>query len=55
MAGQDLKKYKLEKEITAENIISFHDEFIEGKLLPTRKSEEIPESNEGPVIKVVGK
>ena len=50
-----MKKYKIEKDLTKENIIEFEKDYEEGKLTPTRKSEEIPETNDTPVKKIVGK
>lgn len=44
-----------EKEITFDNIAPFVDDFVAGKLEPSVKSEEIPETQEGPVTIVVAK
>jgi protein disulfide-isomerase A1 len=44
-----------EKEITADAIKGFVDDFVAGKLEPSVKSEPIPETQEGPVITVVAK
>ncbi|KAH7133524.1 disulfide-isomerase [Dactylonectria macrodidyma] len=44
-----------EKEITYDNIAPFVDDFVAGKLEPSIKSEEIPETQEGPVTIVVAK
>jgi len=44
-----------EKEITAEGITSFVDDFVAGKVEPSIKSEPIPEKQEGPVQIVVAK
>jgi len=48
-------KYLFEGEITSEAIISFYERFEKGEIDPFVKSEEIPESQEEAVIKVVGK
>ena len=42
-----MKKYLLEKEITNQNIIEFYENFLIGSLIQYKKSEEIPENNEG--------
>ncbi|KAI9012098.1 thioredoxin-like protein [Phycomyces nitens] len=49
-------KFPLNQElaITTENIQSFLDDYIEGKIKPTLKSEEVPAVNDGPVKVVVG-
>jgi len=44
-----------EKEITAESIKQFVDDFVAGKVEPSIKSEPIPETQEGPVTVVVAK
>lgn len=44
-----------EKELTAEAVTAFVDDFVAGKIEPSLKSEEIPEKQEGPVTVVVGK
>ena len=44
-----------EKEITYDNIAKFVDDFVEGKIEPSIKSEPIPETQEGPVTIVVAK
>lgn len=44
-----------DKEITAEAIKAFVDDFVSGKMEPSVKSEPIPETQEGPVITVVAK
>ncbi|KAL0474713.1 protein disulfide-isomerase [Neurospora intermedia] len=44
-----------EKEITADAIKKFVDDFVAGKVEPTIKSEPIPETQEGPVTVVVAK
>lgn len=43
------------KKITAEDIGSFVDDFVEGKVDPSIKSEPIPENQDGPVTIVVAK
>lgn len=55
VVGNDIKKYKFEGEFTSANLLAFYNEYTEGKLIVTKKSEEIPETNNEPVIKVVGK
>lgn len=55
--GSDLKKYKYDgntNELTAEALDAFINSFLEGNLAPHRKSEAVPESNDGPVKVVVG-
>jgi len=44
-----------DKEITADAIKAFVEEFVSGKVEPSVKSEPIPETQEGPVITVVAK
>ncbi|OIW35139.1 protein disulfide-isomerase precursor [Coniochaeta ligniaria NRRL 30616] len=44
-----------DKEITADAIKVFVEEFVSGKMEPSVKSEPIPETQEGPVITVVAK
>lgn len=55
--GADLKKYMYEGDVnalTAEAVGAFVDGFKDGSLSPHRKSEAVPESNDGPVKIVVG-
>ncbi|KAF4974042.1 hypothetical protein FZEAL_9014 [Fusarium zealandicum] len=47
--------YDQEKEITHDNIAKFIEDFTEGKIEPSIKSEPIPETQEGPVTVVVAK
>lgn len=59
-AIQDIEKnqkypYDQEKKISKSDIQKFADDFVAGKLEPSIKSEEIPESNDGPVTVVVAK
>lgn len=49
------KKYVLNEKFSVEALQTFVDNFLEGKLEPHVKSEEIPEDNSGPVKTVVGK
>ena len=51
----DLKKYTMEGEITEENIMAFVDEWTNGKLKATLKSEEIPAEQKENVYTLVGK
>ena len=52
----DLKKYNMQGEITAENIMKFVEDWESGKLKPHLKSEEIPEKQEeNGVYVLVGK
>jgi len=44
-----------QKEITLESLRAWTNKFLNGQMEPTMVSEEIPESNEGPVKVVVGK
>jgi protein disulfide-isomerase A1 len=50
-----MKKFCFSKELTAANIREHVNDFHNGKLKPTLKSEEIPKDNNGLVIVVVGK
>lgn len=50
----DVGRYPMKGEITGENIIKFVDNYRDGKLKPTFKSEETPKKNDGPVKIVVG-
>jgi len=55
--GNELKKFKFEgdvNELSAEALDKFVNDFVEGKLAPHRKSDPVPESNDGPVKTVVG-
>lgn len=59
-AIQDIEKnqkfpFDQEKKITKKDITKFTEDFVAGKLEPSIKSEEIPESNDGPVKVVVAK
>lgn len=59
-AIQDIEKnqkfpFDQEKKITKKDITKFAEDFVAGKLEPSIKSEEIPESNDGPVKVVVAK
>jgi len=51
----DLLKYNMQGEINESNILKFVDDWENGKLGATFKSEEIPEKQEGDVVVVVGK
>jgi len=51
----DLKKYTMDGEITEENITAFIDNWENGKLRPTLKSEEIPAEQKEDVYVLVGK
>jgi protein disulfide-isomerase A1 len=51
----DLLKYNMQGEITEENIMKFIDDWENGSLGAHFKSEEIPKTQEGDVIVVVGK
>jgi len=51
----DLKKYTMEGEITKENILKFYKKFTESQLKHELKSQDIPETQEGPVYTLVGK
>ena len=51
----DLKKYNMEGSITEENVLNFVQNWQEGKLRPSLKSEEIPATQEGDVHVLVGK
>jgi len=47
--------YKMEEKFSVDNLDKFVNEFKDDKLKPYIKSEEVPESNDGPVKVVVGK
>jgi protein disulfide-isomerase A1 len=51
----DLKKYNMDGEITEENVLKFVNDWENGKLKPSLKSEEIPATQEGDVVVLVGK
>lgn len=51
----DLKKYTMEGEINEANIMQFVDDWTNGKLRPTLKSEEIPTEQKENVYTLVGK
>jgi len=51
----DLKKYTMEGEINEANILAFVDDWTNGKLKPTLKSEEIPAEQKENVYTLVGK
>jgi protein disulfide-isomerase A1 len=51
----DLKKYSLDGEITESSILKFVEDWEAGKLKPNLKSEEIPATQEGDVVVLVGK
>ncbi|PSR92246.1 protein disulfide isomerase [Coniella lustricola] len=59
-AIQDIEKnqkypFDQDKEITEADIKTFVEEFVGGKIEPSIKSEDIPESNDGPVTIIVAK
>lgn len=51
----DGKKYVMNEKFSVEALQTFVDNFLEGKLEPHVKSEDLPEDNSGPVKTVVGK
>jgi len=54
----NLQKYVWEgkvADLTEANVSEFYQSFKDGKLVAHRKSEEVPEKNDGPVMKLVGK
>jgi protein disulfide-isomerase A1 len=51
----DLKKYTMSGDITEENVLKFIDDWLNGNLKPTLKSEEIPTEQNEAVITLVGK
>jgi protein disulfide-isomerase A1 len=51
----DLKKYTMPGDITEANILAFVDDWLNGKLRPTLKSEEIPTEQKENVYTLVGK
>jgi protein disulfide-isomerase A1 len=53
--SQTSKKYLFSQELTADNLRQFLQSYVDGTLEPFLKSEEIPETQEGPVTVVVGK
>lgn len=54
-AKGEVTKYRYTEEITKENLDKFMDDYYNRKLEKYMKSEEIPESQEGPVSVIVGK
>lgn len=55
---KDMKKYESETkpaDLTVDNIGTFLDDVLAGKVKPHLKSEAIPEKNDGPVMTIVGK
>lgn len=59
-AIQDIEKnqkfpFDQDKKITKKDVEKFAKDFVDGKLEPSIKSEDIPESNDGPVTVVVAK
>jgi protein disulfide-isomerase A1 len=55
--GEDLQKFNFPSavgEITTESVQAFIDDFTAGKLVAFQKSEPVPETNDGPVKKIVG-
>ena len=50
-----MKKYNHEGALSAEALLKFYEDYLEGKLQPFYRSEPIPESNNEPVKVVVGK
>jgi len=52
---EDVKKYKLTGDLTVDSLKQFVDDFKNNKLVPVLKSEEIPTTQEGNVVTVVGK
>lgn len=56
--GASLEKYVWEgkvEDLTTEAVAKFYEDFKDGKLVAHRKSEPIPETNDGPVKIIVGK
>jgi protein disulfide-isomerase A1 len=51
----DLKKYNMAGDITQENVEKFVEDWINGNLKASLKSEEVVENQEGPVYVLVGK
>lgn len=43
--SKKLTKYRIQKEIIVENLKEFEQDYLDGKLIPTRKSEDIPIEN----------
>ncbi|KAI0493447.1 hypothetical protein KFK09_023563 [Dendrobium nobile] len=52
--NEDGRKYILDGEVTHENIKAFGEDYLEDKLKPFYKSDQIPETNDGDVKIVVG-
>jgi thiol-disulfide isomerase/thioredoxin len=50
-----MAKFKFTKDLTAENLKTFVNDFVAGTLTRYMKSEEVPEKNDEPVKVVVGK
>jgi protein disulfide-isomerase A1 len=53
--GDSVLKYRMEGEVTEDNIKDFHNDFAAGMIKPSLKSEPIPESQFEAVYKLVGK
>jgi len=41
--NENLKKFKMTGKISADSILKFYEDFLDGSLLPVLKSEDIPE------------
>jgi protein disulfide-isomerase A1 len=54
-ADGDVKKFRMEGEITTESILAYHAEYVAGNLKTKLKSDEVPETNDEPVKIAVGK
>lgn len=50
-----VNKYEFEGEITAESLVKFYSDFAAGTLQPVYKSEDVPETQDKAVFKLVGK
>jgi protein disulfide isomerase family A protein 3 len=53
--GKDGKKYVMKEKFSVEALETFVENFVDDKLEPHVKSEELPEDNNGPVYTAVGK
>lgn len=53
--GDSVQKFKMDGQVTADNIKNFYSDFIAGLIKPSLKSEPIPESQTEDLYKLVGK
>lgn len=53
-ASEEMLKFTLQGDITADSIIQFYEDWVNKRLKPIFKSAEVPESNDEPVKVIVG-